>query len=262
MAKGKKRKMKHIIIGNWKMNPRTAKEAEKLFTETVKAVSKVKKTEVVICAPFLYLAKLKEYRTSKISLGAQDAFWGDVGAFTGEISPEMLYNLGVKYVILGHSERRTLGETNEMVNKKIKSALLFGLIPVVCVGEKERDMEHGYFDMVKTQVKECLTGIPKASLSKIIIAYEPVWALSSTTNRRDATAADSREMAMFIKKTLSDISSLDIASGMRIIYGGSANERDAEDFLTNGGVDGLLPGKASLDPNKFTEIVRIAENLK
>jgi len=252
--------LKTIIVANWKMNPLTLRDAEKLFTSVAKAVSRTKKTEIVICPPSIYLVQLAKIRTSKIKLGAQNAFITDVGAFTGEVSPDMLYNLGVRYVILGHSERRTLGETNELINKKIKAALGAGLTPIVCVGENTRDENHGYFNLVKTQVEECLAGISKNLISKIIIAYEPVWALSSTQGRRDATARDSEEMVIFIRKILSDKFSKE-ALKIRIIYGGSVNERDAEDFLKNGGVDGLLPGKASLDAKKFAEIINIAEKI-
>src|SRR3989344_5029239 len=127
-----------IIIGNWKMHPLTLQEAERLFSLVAKGISRIKKTEVVLCPPFIYLEKLKKIRTSKINLGAQDAFFAEVGAFTGEVSGAMLYNLGVQYVILGHSERRALGETNALVNKKIKASLSAGLIPIVCVGEIKR----------------------------------------------------------------------------------------------------------------------------
>jgi triosephosphate isomerase len=172
---------KKIIIGNWKMNPFNLKEAEKLFRGIAKGVSSIKKTEVVICPPFLYLERLKKIRTSKIKLGAQDAFEGGVGAYTGEVSGEMLYNVGVRYVILGHSERRALGESNNDVNKKIKGSLASSLVPILCVGESVRDEDHSYFNLVKTQLEECLIGISKNLISKVIIAYEPVWALSSTT---------------------------------------------------------------------------------
>lgn len=254
---------KKIIIGNWKMNPLAEKGAKKWFVEIARLLSRIKKTEIVICAPFIYLAKLKSAsrRTKKIFLGAQDAFPGDIGPHTGEVSSEMLYNLGVRYVILGHSEKRALGETNALVNKKIKSALISGLVPIVCIGEKERDPNHEYFNILKTQVSECLKGISKTLISKIIIAYEPIWSISSTPNRRDATSVDSQEMVVFIRKVLSDINSPEIASEVRIIYGGSANEKDAYDFLKNGGVNGLLSGRASLDPKKFSEIVRIAESI-
>ena len=249
---------KKIIIGNWKMNPRTLKEAEKLFAGIAGAVRRVKKTEIVVCPPYLYLERLKKF-SRKIVLGAQDSFWEDLGAYTGEISPDMLYNLGVRYVILGHSERRELGEIDGFVNKKIKSALGAGLVPILCVGEKERDANHEYFGAVKSQGERCLKGVSKNLISKIIIAYEPVWALSTTALRHDATPADSREMAIFIRKTLSDLSSPEIAAETRIIYGGSVNMKSAKDFLESGGVDGLLPGRASLDPDEFAEIVKIAE---
>ncbi|MFZ1020110.1 MAG: triose-phosphate isomerase [Minisyncoccia bacterium] len=248
-----------IIIGNWKMNPRTLKEAEKLFSDVSKNISNIKKTKIIICPPFLYLEKLKKI-SRKIILGAQDAFYGDVGAFTGEISSEMLDNLGVRYVILGHSERRALGEDNVLVNKKIKDALAAGLTPILCVGENTRDESHSYFSFVKNEIEECLAGVSKNSISKIIVAYEPVWAISSTENRRDATPEDSREMAIFIRKILSDKFGHD-AGRVRIIYGGSVNEKDAEGFLRDGGVDGLLPGKASLDAKKFVEIIKICEAL-
>ncbi len=251
---------KKIIIGNWKMNPLTLKEAEKLFDGVAKSVSAIKKTEVIICPPFIYSERLKKIRTSKIKLGAQDAFGGEVGAFTGEVSGEMLYNLGVKYVILGHSERRFLGESNQDVNKKIKMALLVGLVPILCVGESVRDENHSYFNFVKTEIEECLIGISKNSISKIIIAYEPIWAISSTPNRQDAKPDDSREMAVFIRKVISDKFGPD-AGKTRIIYGGSVNEKDAESFLKNGGIEGLLVGRASLNAKKFSEIVKICEAL-
>ncbi|KKQ46535.1 MAG: Triosephosphate isomerase [Candidatus Yanofskybacteria bacterium GW2011_GWC2_37_9] len=252
------KKKDKIIIGNWKMNPLTIKEAEKSFEDIKKSVSYVRKTTIVICPPLLYLEKLKKI-SRKINLGAQNVFWGDVGAFTGEVSAEMLYNAGIKYVILGHSERRTLGETNELVNKKIKGSLSAGLTPVLCVGESMRDENHSYFNLVKTQLEECLNGVKKTFASKIIIAYEPIWAISSTLNRHDATSADSREMAIFIRKVLYDKFGAE-ASRIRIIYGGSVNEKDALDFLNNGGVDGLLSGRASLNAKKFAEIINIAEN--
>src|SRR3989344_167619 len=163
---------KKIIIGNWKMNPLTLKEAERLFKDVAKGIAGIKKTakktEVVICPPFLYTERLKKL-SKKISIGAQDAFWGEVGAFTGEISSHMLYEAGARYVILGHSERRTLGEISVDVNKKIKEALGAGLIPIVCVGESVRDENHSYFNIVKVQLEESLAGISKNLISKIII---------------------------------------------------------------------------------------------
>ena len=249
---------KKMIIANWKMNPLILKDAEKLYAGIAKEISQIKKTDIVICPPFVYLEKLKKL-SKKIYLGAQDAFYGETGAFTGEVSASMLANIGVRYVILGHSERRALGENNEIVNKKLKATISAGLLPILCVGENERDENHEYFNFVKKQLLECINGIPKNLLYKIIIAYEPVWALSSTPNRRDATSADSKEMTIFIRKIISD----KLGTGMkmpRMIYGGSVNSKDAGEFLEHGGVDGLLVGKASLDVKKFTDIIKIAEN--
>ena len=249
---------KKIIVANWKMNPRTAKEAEKLWQGVAKNIPSLRKTEVVICPPYVYLTKLKKL-SRKFLLGSQDAFWGDVGAFTGEISSEILYNLGVRYAILGHSERRSL-EDNMIINKKIKSALLSGLRPILCVGEIVRDEEHGYFNGVKEQLDAGFQGISKNSIKNIIVAYEPVWAISSTPGRRDAAPEDSSEMAIFIRKVLSDKFGRE-ASRVKILYGGSVNDRDAEGFLTQGGVDGLLVGKASLNAEKFVNIIKISEKM-
>ncbi|MEI8174443.1 MAG: triose-phosphate isomerase [bacterium] len=251
---------KKIIIGNWKMNPASLKEADKLFTGVLKNVSDIKKTEIIICPPFIYLSLLKAKNSKKIFLGSQDAFWDNVGAYTGEVSAEMLCNIGAKYVILGHSERRALGESNNDINKKIKASLEAGLGPVLCVGETFRDENHSYFNLVKTQLEECLLGISKNSISKVIIAYEPIWAISTTVNRKDANSLDCQEMAIFIRKILSDKFGSD-ASNVKIIYGGSVNEKDASGFLKDGGVDGLLVGRASLDAKKFVEIINIAESL-
>ena len=251
-----------IIIGNWKMNPDTLKDATTLFSSVSKGLSFIKKTKIVICPPFVYLEKLKSanWRTKKIVLGGQNAASQERGAFTGEVSGEMLYNLGVKYVILGHSERRALGESSNEINKKIKTSLMAGLQPILCVGESMRDENHGYFNLVKQELGECLSGISKNSISKIIIAYEPIWAISSTPLRKDATSLDCREMVIFIRKILSDKFGPQ-AQNVRIIYGGSVSGEDAQNFLKDGSVDGLLIGRDSLDAKKFIEIVKICEAL-
>lgn len=253
---------KKIVIANWKMNPSSLKEAEKLFTDIKKSLYFVKKTEIVICPPFLYLEKLKFIgsHVKKISLGAQNLFWKEIGPFTGEVSGEMLYNLGVKYVILGHSERRVIGENNNDVNKKIKSALSAGLRPILCTGENIRDENHEYLNFVKVQIEECLNGISKDSISKVIIAYEPVWAIGKEAPH-PATPEEFREMNIFIKKILSDKFGVKEISKVRIIYGGSVDEKNVEGFIKDGQADGFLPGRASLDPKKFSKIIEICEAL-
>lgn len=249
---------KKIVIGNWKMNPLSLKEAEKLFFDTAKSISSVKKTEIVICPPFLYLEKLKKL-SKKIFLGAQDSFWGDKGAYTGEISVEMLYNIGTRYVILGHSERRAMGESNNDINKKIKASIGAGLRPILCIGESVRDENHEYLNFIKTQIEECLNGISKDSISKVIIAYEPIWAIGK--GAYPATGEEFREMNIFIRKILSDKFGVKNILKIRIIYGGSVDEKNTTDFIKNGKTDGFLLGRASLDSKKFSKIVEICETL-
>jgi len=249
--------MRKIVIANWKMNPQSQKEAEVLFRMIAKGKN-FKKVDVVVCPPILYIEKLKKI-SSKIVLGAQNVFYEKKGPFTGEISAPMLEGMGVKYVIVGHSERRAKGETNLDINKKIKSALSSGLIPIVCVGEIIRDGNHEYFNVIKTQIEESLSGLNKSVLPKLIIAYEPVWALSTTLPRKDATPLDSQEMSIFIKKIISDKFGIKTAMP-RIIYGGSVDDKNCGEFFKNGGVVGALVGGASLNADKFLRIINIAEN--
>lgn len=250
--------IKKIVIANWKMNPVSLKEAEKLFTQTVKSILDVKNIEIVSCVPFLYLEKLKKI-SKKIYLGAQDAFYIDKGAYTGEVSSEMLYNTGVRYVILGHSEKRAMGENNNDINKKIKASLNTGLIPILCIGENVRDEDHEYLSFVKKQIEECLNGVSKNSVSKVVIAYEPVWAIGK--GAIPATSEEFREMNIFIKKILSDKFGVKEIANIRIIYGGSVDEKNTEDFIKNGKADGFLVGRASLDIKKFSKIVKICAAL-
>ncbi|MEK7572328.1 MAG: triose-phosphate isomerase [Patescibacteria group bacterium] len=256
-----------IIVGNWKMNPLSLKEAEKLFIDITKHISGIKKTEIVICPPFLYLERLKKIslrdnsagEAKKIFIGAQDAFYEERGAFTGEISAEMLSNTGIKYVILGHSERRALGEKNTDVNKKIKASLSLGLAPIVCFGENVRDENHEYLNFVKIQIEEGLNGISKNLISKIIIAYEPIWAIGKDATR-EATPEEFREMSIFIRKILSDKFGAKTVEKLRIIYGGSAHPENVFGFLQEGQAEGFLLGRDSLDPKKFLEIIETTEN--
>lgn len=240
------------------MNPSTKKEAESIFKLILKNLNPKTKAEVVICPPFLYLENLKKL-SKKVAVGGQNMFWEEKGAYTGEVSAEMLYNIGAKYVILGHSERRALGELNEDVNKKIKQSLSVGLIPILCVGESLRDENHEYLNFIKTQIEECLVGVSRNLISKVIIAYEPVWAIGKNATR-EATPEEFREMSIFIKKILSDKFGAKMIEQTRIIYGGSVHPENALGFLQEG-TDGFLAGRDSLDPKKFVEIIKICETL-
>ncbi len=253
--------MNKLIIGNWKMNPRSLKEAEILFKSISRAVKTAKNTDIVICPPFLFMSDLKKLKSRKLSLGAQDVFYESTGAYTGAVSPLMLRDMGVTYVIIGHSERRSMGETDELINKKLHATIRAKLTPILCIGESVRTHDASYLATVKSQLTSCLEGVSKNSIKQIVIAYEPVWALSTTINRHDATPHDFEEMKIYIRKILSDMFGMTTASSVRIIYGGSANKDNAESFL-HAGADGLLPGKASLDPKNFGIVVQIASNIK
>jgi triosephosphate isomerase len=248
-----------IIVGNWKMNPVSSKEAEKIMREIAKLVSGIKKTEIALCPPVVYLEKLKKI-SKKIPLGGQNIHPGDVGAFTGETSATMLANAGGRYVILGHSERRRMGETNEDINKKLKAALSARLVPVLCLGENHRDEQHAYLSFIKSQAEECLEGVAKASLNTIIIAYEPVWAIGVHATR-PATPAEFLEISIYIRKVLSDKFGAKNVNSMRIIYGGSVNPDTVLPFLIEGNADGFLPGRDSLSPKHFASIIRLTENI-
>ncbi len=249
------------------MYPLTLPEAKSLFLGIKKTTSKLKKTEAVICAPYPFIETLRKFSSKQLLLGAQNIFAEKlpakgVGAITGEVSALMASELGARYVILGHSERRLLGETNEEINQKIKIALKTKLMPIVCVGEGERDANGGYLAGLKKQIEETFKGLTKADFKKLIVAYEPIWAISSSKDRHDATPEDCLEMVIFIKKVLRDEFKLGEGEQPRFVYGGSANSKNAEGFLQNGGVTGLLSGRASLHPDEFGAMLKIAEKLK
>lgn len=252
---------KKLIVGNWKMNPQSGKEAETLLKGIAASIKDIKSIDIVICAPFVYLPNLKKLKLKKISLGAQNVFYEPKGAYTGEISASMLSNIGAEYVIVGHSERRSFGETNEIINKKLISVLKSKLTPILCVGETVRHNDGFYLATIKEQLTTCLAGVNKTQIKNVVVAYEPVWALSSTENRHDATPHDFEEMKIFIRKILVDMFGKGVIDSVRILYGGSVNKDNAQSFLQIG-ADGLLPGKASLDPKNFSSIIRIASTIK
>ena len=252
--------MKVLIVGNWKCNPTSQKKAEHLFNLLKKSLKNIKKTEVVICPPFPYLPIIAK-NSSIIKLGAQNCFFAREGPFTGEISPLMLKNLGVKYVILGHSERRKiLRETDEMINKKLLAVLEERLSPILCVGETKEERKKGEtFKVLEKQIKNSFKKISKSKIqtSKLSIAYEPVWAIGTGN---PCLPDEALTVVLFIRKILSKIFSKKIANQIRILYGGSVNSKNARDYLGEGQINGLLVGGASLDPKEFTKIAKIKEN--
>jgi len=251
--------MKKIIIGNWKLNPTSTKEAKQLFIGIKKTASTLKNIQTVVCPPFIYINDLQKLVTGhRCVVGAQDTFFEISGAYTGEVSSKMLSNSGAEYVIIGHSERRAHGETDEIVNRKVISALKEGLHSVVCIGEKERDENAEYLNFIKQEIKGSLDDIPKNKLDKLIIAYEPIWAIGGAT---PDSPEDTFETVLFIRKVLAESFGKKFAMKIPILYGGSVNKKNAENYLLHGGVQGLLIGGASLDLKQFSEILKKANNI-
>ncbi len=253
---------KKLIIGNWKMNPKTAREAKAHFLSIKKAALGFKNVDAAIAAPFVYLPELGKLSGAALALGAQNVSSEKEGAHTGEVSAGMLAPLKTKYVIVGHSERRALGESNAFIAKKVSAVLAAKMTPVLCVGESERDTGMFYLSTVKTQLEECLAGIAKNAVSRVVVAYEPVWAISTTPGHRDATPEDALEMRIYIQKVLADMFGHANADKVRVLYGGSVDEKNALGFLIAGRADGLLPGRASLSPKSFSAILKLANALK
>lgn len=247
-----------IIGGNWKMN-KTWKEALELVKGLVKEVGNYDFVEVVIFPPFVYLKEIsKLIQETNIGLGAQNMFWEEEGAYTGEISARMLTDVGCSYVILGHSERREyFKESNQDINKKIKAALKFNLTPLLCVGEKLDERKKGIAEeVVESQVKGCLAGLEKAQIERIVLAYEPVWAIGTGET---ATPQQAQQMHRFIRKTLTQLFGEEVASSVRIQYGGSVKPGNIKDLMTEEDIDGALVGGASLSLDSFTKIVKYKE---
>lgn len=245
--------MKKIIIANWKMNPQNYESAEKLVKNIIAGIKNIKrKPEIVLCPPYPWLTDFSHKIKKNIKWGAQDVFWEQEGAYTGEVSVEMLKSSGVNYVIIGHSERRwILGESDDFINKKVKAALKSGLKSVLCVGEKDRN-DPNFQNFVKNQLEADLDGVSKNHARNLIIAYEPVWAIG--TGHTDS-ADDVFEMATYIRRSIFDILGKKAAYETPILYGGSVNSKNAGRFLNVKGANGLLVGGASVIVREFISIV-------
>ena len=255
----KKTVRKAVIAGNWKMN-KTRPEAKALLEELKPMVADVKDVEVVACVPFTNLeTALAVTAGTNIKIGAENCHFEKSGAFTGEISADMLAEMGVEYVVLGHSERRQyFAETDETVNKRTKAALEAGLKPIVCVGELLWERECNITEeVIARQIKLDFFGISADDLKKCIIAYEPGWAIGTG---KTATADQAEEVCAFIRATLAKLYGADVAETITIQYGGSMNAKNAEELLSKTNVDGGLIGGASLKAADFTTIIKAAVN--
>lgn len=244
-----------LVVGNWKMNPPTFVEARKIFVDIKKRVQKSTST-VVIAPPFPYLYEIGKARSrTNIKLAAQNMHHEQQGAHTGEVSPKMLRDTGADYVIIGHSERRAAGETDELVRKKIDTAVKAKLIPIVCVGESKRDQHGNFFSFVEGQLRAVLADRSTATVKKIVIAYEPIWAIGTG---KHATTEDVEEMRLFIQKIISTLYDRATAGKVTVLYGGSVNADNCTE-LWQSGISGFLVGGASLRPAEFAAIVNVTE---
>lgn len=268
-----------LLVGNWKMNPVSLAEARKRFLDIKKAAGQYKDLDIVICPPAPFLATLaelshgKKYLTGarsqgtlnpaavfkgrkngQVYVGAQDAsLFEEGGSRTGEIGAKMLATSGADYIILGHSERRALGDNGQSISQKIHNVLRTHACVILCVGEKERDVDAGYLEVIKAQLKEALSSVARSDMHRIIVAYEPVWAIGRKDNVA-ITSHDLHQMVVYIKKYIRDTWGDTISSMTKILYGGSVTSEDAEDILLNGQVDGLLVGRSSFEAQSFKDI--------
>lgn len=248
-----------IVAGNWKMNT-TPRHGVRLVQDLVWSLEDVEGVEVVVCPPFTGLYPVSvviENERTAIELGAQDVFWEEKGAYTGEISTEMLLDVACKYVIVGHSERRQyFGETDETVNRKAKAVFAAGMTPIVCVGETLETREAGETDtFVRGQVLAGCAAFTAEQAATLVVAYEPIWAIGTG---RTATPEQANDVARSIRATLGAMYSPDVAMRARIQYGGSVNDANASMFLSEPDIDGALVGGAALAAEPFTTIVKAA----
>ncbi|BBN98279.1 triose-phosphate isomerase [Sporolactobacillus terrae] len=245
---------KPIIAGNWKMN-KTVKEAHE-FVEAVKdKVPSADLVDSVVAAPFLALDRLvADAKGSDLKISAENVHFENSGAFTGEVSPVMLEDLGVQYAIIGHSERRAMfAETDETVNKKVLASFAHHLIPIVCVGETLDEREGGKWQsVVKNQVTKAFAGVPSDQAADVVVAYEPIWAIGTG---KSASSDDANEVCAYIRKTVADLYDETVAAKVRIQYGGSVKPATIGDLLAQSDIDGALVGGASLQPESFLALL-------
>lgn len=251
---------KKVIAGNWKMN-KLQEEANVFVNDVIHRLPEpLENVEVILCAPFPYLSHLAESTAhSPLFIGAQTMHYENSGAYTGEVSPIMLKDIGVTHVILGHSERRQyFGETDETVNKKVKAALTHRLVPIVCVGETLTQREVGETkNHIKRQVKRAITNLTEEEVAQLMIAYEPIWAIGTG---KTASSKDANDVCTYIREIIAEETSIKVADEVIIQYGGSVNPDNINELLAEDAIDGALVGGASLEVHSFLKLVEAAQN--
>lgn len=257
-----KKNKRPLIVGNWKTNPASFSRAKERFQAIKRAVADHNGIDVVICPPFPYISALSSLASIKnIAVGAQDLSIYGEGSKTGEVSASMVASSGAKAVIIGHSERRAMGETDSVVAAKIVQALKTDMQIILCVGESERDNEGAYLEVIKKQLKEALVGLERVHFNQIIVAYEPVWAIGRKDNVA-ITSHDLHQMVIYIKKLFTEWWSDTVAMMVPILYGGSVTAENAQDIMWNGEVDGLLVGRASWEVETFGPLFDAVDSRK
>lgn len=251
------KKQKKLIVGNWKMNPQSLEEAKKIVTSVKRIMRGVKKTNVVLCPPFVYLPILTSSVGNSLFLGAQDANHEVLGAFTGEVSFSELPQFKVDYVIVGHSERRKMGESDELINKKVRAVVGDDMTAILCVGESFRDHNGDFYNFIKQQIISALKDVPRKSLDQVVIAYEPIWAVGAKIS---VNPQDLHEMSIFIRKVLKDLCGIS-GDNIKILYGGDVDRVNADVLVRDGNVSGLLVGRESLRVKDFIEIIKLIDCL-
>ena len=251
---------KVLVVANWKMNPSRADDAKALFSDTQKVAHKLKNVETIVCPPVVYLAMLGDMVTDRnCVLGAQDTFWEHEGSYTGEVSPDMIFSTKARYIIIGHSERRAQGDTDAIIAKKVHATLQFPLIPIICIGEEERDDEGHYLKTVRNQIRSVIEGRSREDIARMVFTYEPVWAISSQ-HQKPCSPEECKDMIALMRREIADITgSSELAHEILILYGGSVDESNVDDFLTTGTASGVLVGRASLDAKTFGQVLTVAE---
>lgn len=254
--------MKKLVVANWKMNPQSLREAKELFSFIKKKIKKAK-IDLVICPPVIYLETLNNLnkKTKNLFLGAQDFFKEEEGSWTGKISLRMLKNSGANFYLLGHSEIIALGEKDKDINLKLKKVLKLKKKAILCIGEKERDSEGKYFPVLEKQLRDRLDGVGKNIVNNLVIAYEPVWA-AGNKSKKVLEVDELIQMKIFIKRFLFDKYGVKKAETIKILYGGSVFPKNAKALITDGGIDGFLLGRASLNEDEFSKILEIVGKTK
>jgi triosephosphate isomerase len=243
-----------LIVANWKMNPRTLRDLKKIFTDFKKQKINYTNKTVVFCPPTIFLRDMKSlYSGSKIFFGAQNAHFEEDGQFTSDTSISMIKDAGARFVIIGHSEVRAKGETDEMISKKVFKALKEDMHVLLCIGEKVHDAQATYLNIISEQLRSALTYISPGLVKKLNIVYEPVWAIGKGS--RAMNTHDIHFMNLFIKKELMSKFGKTIGSHIPILYGGSVDSENTRAIIEEGVVDGLLVGRASLNPGEFAKII-------